>query len=332
MEKLGKVLCVDDEPMILRSLEWLLRKNFDVATASSGQEGLGLVRSGDYDLVISDQRMPGMTGAEFLREVRRISPRSMRILLTGYSDLDAVLRSVNESEVFRFVRKPWDIRELQDLAAEACRIAREQPALLVARDASSESVVQDDQVREPVLFIEERSAIEELLPEGVRDMLTLYQTTNPAEAMALLEEHDIGIVVSDTRISGVDMTRLLKLLKQRRPQTVTLVVSDKTDADTVIGLINQGQVYRFIPRPVNPEFMQLMIRSAIGKHRELCGNPELAVRHRVERLGDEVIEELQVELNAAASAVLRRPGLHEERGEGSLFGRMSRGLRQLFDS
>ena len=95
----GRVLCVDDEPNVLRALHWLLQKDFDVSTATSGQEGLKLVRESSFDVVISDQRMPEMSGVDFLREVRAIAPRAMRILLTGYSDMQAILRSVNESEM-----------------------------------------------------------------------------------------------------------------------------------------------------------------------------------------------------------------------------------------
>ena len=127
-EKKGRVLCVDDEPHVLRALQWLLQKDFEIHTAASAQEALRLVGRHDFDVVVSDQRMPGVTGVEFLREVRKIAPRAMRILLTGYSDLDAMVRSVNESEVFRFITKPWDIRELPKLISEAAEIARTKAA------------------------------------------------------------------------------------------------------------------------------------------------------------------------------------------------------------
>ena len=99
----GRVLCVDDEPHILRALQWLLKKEFEVVTATSAGEGMRLLQRHDFDVVISDQRMPGITGVEFLREVRKSSPRAVRILLTGYAELDAMVKSVNESEVFRFI-------------------------------------------------------------------------------------------------------------------------------------------------------------------------------------------------------------------------------------
>lgn len=126
--KKGRVLCVDDEPNIVRSLQWLLQKEFEVFTAGSGHDALALVAQHDFDVVISDQRMPVMTGVEVLREVRRMSPRTMRILLTGYSDMQAIVRSVNESEVFRFINKPWNIAELPRVVGQAVVIAKTQPA------------------------------------------------------------------------------------------------------------------------------------------------------------------------------------------------------------
>mgnify|MGYP006178134753 CR=1 FL=1 len=111
---LPKVLCVDDEPGLLRSLRWLLRGQYEVAVASSGFDGLALLGAENFDVVISDQRMPGMTGTEFLERAKQVSPRSIRLLLTGYSDFNAVLSSVNDSEVFRFISKPWDNQKLLD--------------------------------------------------------------------------------------------------------------------------------------------------------------------------------------------------------------------------
>jgi len=135
--KLGRVLCVDDEPSILRSLQWLLKKQFDVQVAASGHEALEMVRNNAFDVIVSDQRMPGMMGSEFLREVRKISPRSMRILLTGYSDLQAILRSVNDGEVFRFVNKPWSTKDLPKIIADAAEISKNGPTDLFVHDTDN---------------------------------------------------------------------------------------------------------------------------------------------------------------------------------------------------
>ncbi len=115
-----KMLVVDDEPQILESLSQLFESEFNVLTATDGAIGLSLIQHNpDTAIVISDQRMPGMKGVEFLKNVKQFSPDSMRILLTGYADLDAVLDSVNVGEVFRYVRKPWVPDTLKSIVALA---------------------------------------------------------------------------------------------------------------------------------------------------------------------------------------------------------------------
>ena len=91
--KKPRVLCVDDEPSVLRALGWLLRSRFEVSSTTDTQEALSLLRQNAFEVVISDQRMPGMTGTEFLERAREVSPRSIRLLLTGYSDFNAVLKA-----------------------------------------------------------------------------------------------------------------------------------------------------------------------------------------------------------------------------------------------
>jgi len=108
-----RVLVVDDEPQIGSALRRLLRREgYEVETALTGEEALGKLHSFAADVVLSDFRMPGMTGAELLARVKRTHPLTLRIIISGYADFKAVLASVNEGEVCRFITKPWDDGEL----------------------------------------------------------------------------------------------------------------------------------------------------------------------------------------------------------------------------
>ena len=284
-EKIGCVLCVDDEPGILRSLQWLLKKEFDVKIATSGHEALGLLRHNDFDVIISDQRMPGMMGSEFLREARKISPRSMRILLTGYSDLQAILRSVNDGEVFRFVSKPWSTKELPRLVADAAAAAKHQsaePAPLPGDDAQAL-----DTGAESILLIDDDPMMGRLVSEALGPDVRIAHATTLAEAVAAFEEHDVGIVLADTRVSNQDTTTMLKVLKEEHPDIVTVVYTATTDAVDVVTLINQGQIYRFIPKPVRMVMLKQAMMGAALKRRQLRHNPGATRRHTVERVADE---------------------------------------------
>lgn len=108
------VLCVDDEVNILNSLKRLLRKeDYTVLTATSGSEGLSLLEKQPVQVVISDQRMPEMTGTEFLKKVKERYPNTIRVILSGYAEAPALLGAINEGEVFRFLTKPWNDEELK---------------------------------------------------------------------------------------------------------------------------------------------------------------------------------------------------------------------------
>lgn len=108
------VLCVDDEINILNSLKRLLRKeDYSLLTASSGREGLELLASHDVHLVMSDQRMPEMSGTEFLSEIKDQYPDVIRIILTGYTEVDAITESINRGHIYKFFLKPWNDENLK---------------------------------------------------------------------------------------------------------------------------------------------------------------------------------------------------------------------------
>jgi CheY-like chemotaxis protein len=111
----SRVLFVDDEVPILEGYRRILHREFDVSAANSGEEGLELVRTGGpFAVVISDMRMPGMNGAEFLARVRERAPDTVRMLLTGYSDMEAAIEAVNEGNIFRYLTKPCEKKAIVD--------------------------------------------------------------------------------------------------------------------------------------------------------------------------------------------------------------------------
>lgn len=103
------ILCVDDEPQILSSLKRLFKRNkFEVLLANDGKEALDVLDEKSVDIVISDMRMPGMTGAELFAETAEKYPDTQRILLTGYSDIESSMAAINQGKIYRYLLKPWD--------------------------------------------------------------------------------------------------------------------------------------------------------------------------------------------------------------------------------
>ncbi|MES2128595.1 MAG: EAL domain-containing protein [Pseudomonadota bacterium] len=122
------LLIVDDEPSIVATLQRVLRREgYRIITASNGAEALELLALNKVQVIVSDQRMPGMTGTEFLALVKELYPATIRIILSGYSDLEVVTDSVNRGAVFKFVSKPWDDALLKAHLREAFRLYRAPP-------------------------------------------------------------------------------------------------------------------------------------------------------------------------------------------------------------
>jgi two-component system probable response regulator PhcQ len=141
------ILLVDDEPNILKSLTRILNR-YSLTTAQSGIEALTLAQSTNFDIVISDYRMPEMDGITFLERFMALQPDAIRIIVTGYADLDAAQTAINSIGVFRFINKPWNNveilhavekgLELKNILLENRRLAdqvRHQQALLNQQDA-----------------------------------------------------------------------------------------------------------------------------------------------------------------------------------------------------
>jgi len=109
-----KILIVDDEENVLVSLKRIFRKeNYEIYTANSGFQGIELLEKHDFSLILSDFKMPELNGIEFLKLASEKSPDTIRIILTGYADVDVVISAINEGKIYKFIEKPWKKEDLK---------------------------------------------------------------------------------------------------------------------------------------------------------------------------------------------------------------------------
>lgn len=113
------LLFVDDEREITASLADQFHRNYHVITAASADEALAILKLLDVSVIVADQRMPGKTGTEMLAEARLINPNAVRILLTGYTDIEATIQAVNEGQISFYLEKPWHIDEMEAVISKA---------------------------------------------------------------------------------------------------------------------------------------------------------------------------------------------------------------------
>ena len=166
------VLVVDDEPDILRSFAFNYGDEFALLTAESGARGLELLRQHDAAVIVADQRMPAMTGTEFLERSMELRPDAVRIILTGYTDVDAIVRAINTSRIYRYVTKPWESEELRltlRRGVEVFHLARDNARLVEELRRANERLATENQyLREasaavPLEIVGESAAIREVL-------------------------------------------------------------------------------------------------------------------------------------------------------------------------
>ena len=271
----ARVLFVDDEERILTALKTIFRGRYHVLTAANGKEALDFISKFKIPVIVSDQRMPGMLGVELLRRARDLSPDSVRILLTGYSDLASIVGSINEGEVYRFISKPWDNQELQQVIAEAVDIGQQ----LLERNRPKQAP--PPKIDAAILLLEQRPSLHQALTKVLGSSYELVSASNIDQALAELETREIAVFIADIDAEFENYLILFNLLKRKYPQILVVVLTGASDSEMVIHLINEAQIYRFLNKPVNVGLLQQHLHSAITRYAEYERSPELLEQHKV---------------------------------------------------
>lgn len=276
------LLLIDDEERILRSLRMLFFISYNVRMTTDPQEAIRILREEKVHVIVSDQRMPLMQGSELLRIARETSPATMRILLTGYSDLEASIASVNEGEVFRYLMKPWLVEDVKGVVAEAAAIAEASFAV------QSHKLVADIKVvtKPRVLIMDHDEVTAKTVSEILGERCEIVWAADAQHAMEELAKQDISVVVSDLMLGDTNVGYILKTIKQLNPQTQCIVVTSFNDTSRLIELINQAQITRYLPKPVSKNILARNLESMLERFHALRSQPSLPQRQTVAPISD----------------------------------------------
>lgn len=284
-----RVLLVDDEERILRSLGLLLRMQYQVFATSDGYEALDILKREKIHVLISDQRMPIMSGSELLRQAKDVAPDTIRILLTGYADADAALDSVNEGEIFRYITKPWGPKELRDTIAQAADIA---VGLENVVASPSSPLLVPDATELTCLVLDQDESTYRAVQEILGDSHEVIWARSIQEALQVMATQAVAILVTELSLGNEDLSAMIKTLKQTHPETLTIILTCFKDTSRLVDLINQAQVYRYLPKPVRKGMLTKSIQSTIARYRSLSATPALLQTQVVEKTQD--VREQQV--------------------------------------
>ncbi len=285
------VLFVDDEQRILTALRSIFRRKYNVYIAQGGEEALAILAKNSIDVIVSDQRMPNMLGNELLAKVHKLYPRTMRLLLTGFMDKEAIIKTINEGEIYRFINKPWRNDDIHEIIAEAALAS--EFAVDTNQEASETkpepqpTTTEKQKASEPsdqaILMMgndqELRNQIRRLCKQ---QSVSVYGTQNIPQAVEVVAARPaIGVSVIELPANRDDALHTINLFKQQRPEMVSIVLTDETDAETAVDLINSGQVFRYLAKPLKLNKLEELIDEAFRRHNMLKNNAAAQQRYKV---------------------------------------------------
>jgi DNA-binding NtrC family response regulator len=287
----ANILFVDDEENILRTMKLIFGKTHNVFLASSGARALEIIDKNDIKVIVCDQRMPHMFGVEVLRKVMEISPSTMRILLTGYSDVSDIVDSINQAEIFRYIMKPWKngyLREIVNLAIAAADETEGRVGHSPNDDATQvpgETVVAvPEQVETDLLVIDDDKGTHNLISKFFSNKTRVFYAADLSKALAILDKNpSINFIVSELFVNNKQATDVLTAIKSQAPHIVIMVLTSFRDSELLFKLINEGQIFRFLLKPASQKMVGISLVRGLEKYKALKNNGRLLARYAVDK-------------------------------------------------
>lgn len=305
-----RILLLDDDRNVLNALLRELQDDYDVEAFSDPHEALRRCRELSFDLAIVDYKMPEMNGVEFLKQFSKVLPDAISLMLSGEADFAAMIATINETHVYRFISKPWDSGELAAALAEA--LAHRDQALEYRRLAeASRKQMPWRRARDPnrlyqVLAVDNEANVLSALARDLSmrgsyadlQMAVLHQadpespalhrdfrfnvitTTSPLQALEYARQTVYDAVISDYRMPEMDGLSFLEAFRRLQPDAARILLSGHTDKDVLIQAINNSEIYGYISKPWHEYTLITTVTQAIAHHELLRENRRLAEHAR----------------------------------------------------
>ncbi|GAB6094996.1 hypothetical protein JCM14469_12480 [Desulfatiferula olefinivorans] len=251
-----KILFVDDDANILAAYKRNLRKLFDILTAASGEEGLSLLQSdGPFGVVLSDLRMPGMDGFEFLARVKERSPDSLCIMLTGHAELQSSLRAVNEGYIFRFLTKPCKM----DTLSTAVSSGLSQYAQNIKRRREGFGGNASPGTRN-ILIVDDDPDVLYMLAHALdaRPDVGVITADTGSSALRLMKNIKIDLAVLDREMPDVDGLDLFAAVTAEHPEIPVMMMTWHGD-ERLVDAVNRRSGCRWFEKPFEIDMFRDMV-------------------------------------------------------------------------
>lgn len=314
------VLVVDDEPNIVSALRRELatpplgRYRYAVEGFTDPAQALERAKEKPFAAVIADYRMPGMTGLEFLKALYAIQPDCARLVLSGQTDMEALVRMINETHIYRFIPKPWTSYFLKSSLSQAIdyrqAVARNrQMADLLRRQgielpeepgAVDQVLVVDDDpsvCHAVARDLTHRSRLDDVFQAmradaGGSRMATLEHgqisvqiSTSPAHALQMADNIEFACLIADYRMPEMDGVRLLEAFAEKQPDCARILLSGVAGIDDVIAAVDLAHIHGYLAKPWVDFELRAAVAQALAQRKLTIENRVLASMCRARNLG-----------------------------------------------
>jgi DNA-binding NtrC family response regulator len=301
-----KILLVDDEQNVLNALRRELQQDYSIEAFNNPHAALQRGKDTPFDLVIADYKMPEMNGIEFLKQFGQQRPDAVRLMLSGQADFNALIDSINETHIYRFMEKPWDKTELAITLAEALahreQVLKNRQLAEQCRKQRNWKTARDPQRIYQVLVVDDEQNVLSAIARdinargGFSDMQIVMQhqsdpsapvlhrdlhfnvhtATSPLQALERAKQTSFDVVISDYLMPEMNGLQFFSSLQDIQPEAVRILLSGQADKDALVAAINCSQIFSYISKPWHEYSLKNTLAQAIVYHDLLRENRLLA--------------------------------------------------------
>ena len=235
-----KIMVVDDDPGMRLTLEGILEdEGFDVVGAEDGYKAIELAKEFAFNLIFMDVKMPGINGVEAFKEIKRVSPNSIVVMITGFAIEDLIKEALEEG-AYAVIYKPYEVGQIIDIVNGVLK-----------------SIL--------VLLVDDKATDREILRAILEDNgYQVQEASDGPEAIAMAAEKHYGVILMDIKMPGMDGFTTLEKIRRFDPQAKALFISGYTMEEAVIESLRQG-AHAVLAKPVDPDALLELIRSVTAQ-------------------------------------------------------------------
>lgn len=296
-----RILLVDDEQNVLNALCRELQSDYAVEAFSDPHEALQRCQTTRFDLALVDYKMPQMNGAEFLSQFGKLQPDAVRLMLSGEADFNALIDTINEAHIERFISKPWNHTELTLTLAfaltqreqvlknqrltDACHTPLNRPnsdrvyQVLVVDDEPNVLSAIARELNAGSVLNAPRMAMSHQGDQPSRDLhFNIFTSTSAIKALEQAKQINYDVVISDYKMPEMDGLHFLEAFGEIQPDAARILLSGNADRDALVSAINYSNIYSYISKPWHEYILRNTLAHAILYHDLLHENRLLAAQ------------------------------------------------------